>query len=248
MDLLDRMGCVLILFSGGKDSAFLLKVAKDALQDKMAALTFSGPTFKKKEFEAAFDFAVKLGVDLLVEEIDLLRLKAFVRNSSMRCYICRREMFAIANKKAGLFGFARIADGTTASDRLDSRPGYRAAMEASVASPLLKAGWLSNEIREASRFLGLATYGKASESCLATRISRGHKITIERLKTIEWLEEELKGMGVARVKHHGDLVRIVAYEGKAKELMEDSVKEYMMRICKKAGFKYCALDLQDRKL
>lgn len=242
-DNLKDMESVLIGFSGGVDSALLLKVAYDVLGEEVLAATAYSATLAPSELEAAKMIAATIGANHIVVEADELTSGDFVANPPERCYHCKKTRFSILGEIQARHGLKWMADGTNADDEGDWRPGIRAADEMGIRSPLKEAGLTKDEIRELSASLGLSTWDKPSMPCLASRIPYGQVITEEKLYQIAQAEEILRDLGFMqlRVRHHGDLARIEVPKGQLTRAIEQA--DTIIEKLKETGFLFIALDL-----
>ena len=241
--VLKGWGRVAVAFSGGTDSAFLLKAAHDLLGDNAIALTAVSCTLPKRELEDAQAFCRREGVRQILCDPHELDLAEFRANPPDRCYYCKRSTFSLFRKTAAERGFAIVADGSNADDVGDYRPGMRAASELGVQSPLRDAGLTKADIRELSRQWGLSTWDKPSAACLASRVAYGEEITAEKMRRVDEAEAFLQDLGFrqARLRVHGDLARIEISPDAFPLLL--SRREEVAAKCKALGFSYAAMDL-----
>lgn len=245
--ILQGMQKVVVAFSGGVDSTFLLKVAVDCLgKENVFALTATSPTYPLYEFEESKRLAQEMKVEQIIVDSNELEIAGFAENDTMRCYHCKNELFDICRKEATHRGFTYILDGSNTDDLTDHRPGRQAAQEIGVRSPLLEAGFSKNEIRLASRDLGLSTWNKQPFACLSSRFPYGTKITPERLTQVDQCESFLREKGVVnyRVRFHDTVARLEVAPNEISRFLDLDFRTQVIAAFKSAGFTYVALDLE----
>ena len=244
--ILKSYGSLLVAFSGGVDSTFLLKVAVDTLGERVAAFTEASPLHQSWELTEARELAAQLGVRHIVVEADELENPDFAANPVNRCYLCKQVIFSEAARIAKELGLAQIADGSNVDDLSDYRPGRQALAEMNIRSPLLEAGFTKEEIRAASRTLGLPTWNRQPLACLASRFPYGTAITVQKLRQVEACETFLRNENFStfRVRYHDDTARIEVSSDDVQRLVAAPLRERVVAHFKAAGFTYVALDLQ----
>ncbi|MFC1709044.1 ATP-dependent sacrificial sulfur transferase LarE [Candidatus Omnitrophota bacterium] len=240
-----KMGSVLIAYSGGLDSSFLLKVAQDCLGDKVLAVTAVSETYTKKELEFAKSFCRQFNIKHKIIKTSELSNKNFSSNPENRCYFCKKELFSKLKKIASKNRIKHIIDATNVDDRSDFRPGTKAKDELGILSPLDKAGITKSEIRSLSRRLNLPSWDKPQMACLASRIQYGGRITRQRLRRVEKAEDFLcQKLGIngnIRVRDYGKLARIEVDKINIPLLVKNNGFASRFR---KFGFEYVIVDLE----
>lgn len=244
--LLRDMGSVMVAFSGGVDSTFLLKTAIDELGERAAAITIQAPFHSSRELAEAQHLAETIGAKQIVYDARQLDMSVIENNPPDRCYLCKQKVFTICRSITGENGFSWLADGSNIDDLDDYRPGRRALLELGVRSPLLEAGLTKAEIRELSRRLGLQTWNKPALACLLTRFPHGSRITADKLIMVENCEEFLRksGFGQLRVRVHEETARIELEESDLPRFLEKAVRTAVCDYFQSAGFKRVTLDLE----
>jgi len=237
---------VLVAFSGGVDSTFLLKAAYAALGDRAVALTATSPTIPPGELEAAREFARGLGCRHIIIDSHELANPAFTQNPANRCFFCKDELYRICRAQADNLKIVSIVDGTNLDDLKDHRPGLQAAKQWRVRHPLVEAEMTKSDIRRYSHELNLPTWDKPSSPCLSSRFPYGTEINLERLSKIAACEQVMKELRFRefRVRYHGDLARIEVSQEEFDRLLEKPTRETVVRKFKEIGFNYVSLDLQ----
>lgn len=237
---------LLVAYSGGVDSTFLLQVAKDVLGEKVIAVTAKSPTYPEKEYEEGLVLANRIGVRHLTITTDELDQCEYSNNPSNRCYYCKRELFGKLRAIAADEGLEWVADGTNYDDLTDYRPGRIAADELKVRSPLCEAQLTKEDIRAISRELGLSTWNKPAQACLASRIPYGTVITTSKLKRISQAEDYLLTLGIrdVRVRDHGDIARIEVSADAIGFVGDEVQRQGVVKQLKSLGYTYVTIDLE----
>lgn len=242
-DFLKNLESVVVAFSSGVDSTFLLKTAHDVLKDNVIAVTVKSCVFPNRELTEAKEFCQKEGIKHIIVEVDELKIEGFCQNPPNRCYICKKELFTRLLDVAKINNIKYVVEGSNLDDNGDYRPGLKAVEELGVKSPLRELGFTKSDIRNLSKDLGLSTYEKPSFACLASRFVYGETITEEKLKMVDRAEQLLLDLGFkqVRVRIHSNIARIEVLPDEFGKLMDN--RETIVHKLKEFGFAYITMDL-----
>ena len=241
--LLGRYNSAVIAFSGGVDSTFLARVARDVYGDSLLLITANSSTYPFYELDEAKSLAVLLDIKheiIVSEELDI---PGYSENPPDRCYYCKSELFGKIKQIALSKGYEIVFDGSNADDLNDFRPGMKAKMELGVISPLAESGFTKQDIRHFSEELNLPTARKQSYACLASRFPYGERITKVKLDRLAVAEFEVRKMGFTqfRIRSHENLARFEFIPAEMDKAWAE--KESLIEICRKSGFNYITIDL-----
>lgn len=244
------MESVLLAYSGGTDSTFLLKVARQVLKDKVVAVTAASETYPAGEVRAARKNAREIGVKYLQIHTDELSNRNFAANSPKRCYYCKKELFAKLIKLSRRYHLKHVACGMNSDDLNDFRPGTKALTELGIRSPLEESGLSKSEIRQLSKRMRLSTWDKPAFPCLSTRFPYGTRITKGALSRVERAERLLAALGLKqfRVRVHADLARIEVLKQDIPLMVNEALSGKIIKGLKALGYVYVALDLQGYRM
>lgn len=240
------MASVMVAFSGGVDSSFVLKIAHDTVGERVLALTTTSPTMPDADRRSALEIATRVGARHLVIDSNELDIPGYAQNPLNRCYLCKHNLFTVCEAKAREFGIEHIVDGLNLDDLRDYRPGIKAASETGVRHPLVEAELSKADVRKLSRLLGLPTWDRPASPCLSSRFPYGTEITLGGLHKVERAEELLHSLGfnVARVRYHGDIARLEVESAEISRLLQPAVRELVDSELKRLGFRFVTVDLK----
>ncbi len=240
------LGSVLVAYSGGVDSALLLKVAHDELGDQALGVLAVSPAYDDDETAAALAVAAQMGIPVITVTTHEMENPAYVANGPDRCFHCKQELFTQLEPLATQRGLAHIAYGVNRDDLGDYRPGQRAARQRGVAGPLLEAGLGKAEIRALARYLGVPVWDKPALACYSSRIPYGNAVTVEALQRIGRAERVVRELGFrrVRVRHHDTIARLEVDPDDLPRIVAPEVRTVIDRELRALGYLYITLDLR----
>lgn len=247
-DILIGMERIIIAFSGGVDSTYLLKVALDTLgKENVLAITADSESFPPSELKETIRISKEIGAPHQIMKMSELSIPGYSENDSNRCYYCKKGLFENLYPIMVEKGYHNLTFGLIKDDLGEHRPGVKAAMENNVRGPLAEADLTKEDIRVRSKELGLDTWDKPSLACLSSRIAYGEEITIEKLRKVDDAEQYIKSFGIkqVRVRVHKEIARIEVSPADIQHLIKYNVQ--VSEELKRIGFKYVALDLTGYK-
>lgn len=242
---LDSLESVVVCFSGGLDSGFLLAMAHQQLGDRAIGLTAAGPALAPSERNDATVFAGTIGARHVVVDAGEINVANYVANGPDRCFHCKTALYVAAERVRREHGLRYVCNGTNVDDLGDYRPGLDAARDAAVRSPLVDVGFRKDDVRAGARELGLVLWDKPAAACLASRIPYGTTVTPERLTQVSGFESDLKALGfrVVRVRHHDTIARLEIGSDELGRMMDEDCRRRVFEAGKRHGFVYVTLDL-----
>ena len=232
-------------FSAGVDSTFLAAIAHEMLGERALIVTATSPAFPERELIEARELAQTLGLNHRVIQSNEMANPNYANNPASRCYHCKTELYGLLRHIADREGYQHIVDGTNADDLNDFRPGRKAAQENRVESPLQELGFTKEEIREASRAMGLKTSDKPAFACLASRFPYGKPITVQALSSVEKAENGLRDLGFKnlRVRVHDDIARLELPAEDILRAASPELRDKIHNVVQNCGYRYVTLDL-----
>lgn len=243
--LLREMQSVLVCYSGGIDSAFVLAVAHAELGSRALGVTAVSPSLPARELEDAVRIAKRLGAAHRLLESNEIERPEYVQNAPDRCFHCKSELYSLTAAKRAEFGLDVVVNGTNLDDLGDYRPGLQAATDNGVRSPLVEARFTKADVRAAAKLIGMDVWDKPAAACLSSRIPYGTSVTRERLQQIGNFEAELHDLGFRqiRVRWHDQIARIELDLAEMGRLLSEGTRERIVEAGKRHGFRYVTLDL-----
>lgn len=245
ISILKQMQSVIIAFSGGVDSTFLLNAVKKSAIHSLAVIGYSD-TMPESELRFSEDMAKLINANYRIIMTNEMSNPDFLKNTRDRCFYCKDELFSKLSDIAKAEDYKYIIDGSNIDDLSDWRPGRKAAIKHGVRSPLIEAELSKDEIRTLSRSMGLPTWSRPSSPCLSSRFPYGTEITKDALKRVEMSEAFLKNLGFVelRVRSYNDMAKIELKAEEIERLFDKELRDSVVNELKKIGFKHVTLDLE----
>ncbi len=243
-NILSSLNPLIVAYSGGVDSSFLLIKSSQIPGLRIMAVTIKTPYIQSRETDEAIDFCKTHNIRHQVLHTDIIQ--EIINNPADRCYYCKRHLFNLIRDYARKNGFSYVADGSNADDLNSFRPGLKALKELEIRSPLLEAGLTKEEIRKILRESGFNIWDKPPMTCLLTRFPYNVQFSADELRMVDEAENYLFEQGYygSRVRMHGDIVRIECLPGFIEKITSNSNREKIVSKFKEIGFKYISLDLE----
>ncbi|MBX8634039.1 MAG: ATP-dependent sacrificial sulfur transferase LarE [Thermoplasmata archaeon] len=232
--------------SGGVDSALVAFIAREQLGDRAVAVTAISPSLSSEELESAVNVASEIGIRHLTVATGETEMEAYLRNDSMRCFHCKKELASVLKKVAEREGARSVLLGVNKSDFGDFRPGIRAAEEEGLLFPLAMCGIEKDDVRRIAGLLGLSVHSRPSNACLSSRIQYGQRLDMSVLRSVEEAERYIRGLGFrnVRVRVHDRIARVEIDAGDMERAASPAIREGIVSRLKALGFGYVVLDLE----
>jgi uncharacterized protein len=245
-EILRQLDSVLVAFSGGVDSSFLLYLAHEVLGDRARAITFVSPFLSRQELDRATRFCEERSIKHILFEIDPLAIEEIRANQPDRCYHCKKQVFSRGLAEAQNLSIPYLVEGTQLSDASDHRPGHRALVELRVRSPLSEAGLSKDQVRMLSKQLGLPSWDLPPMACLASRIPYGTPLDLHSLARVESAEKFLfdEGFDLVRVRDHQGTARIELATEEIVRLSDKALRDRLVARFRSLGYVAVTLDLE----
>jgi pyridinium-3,5-biscarboxylic acid mononucleotide sulfurtransferase len=244
--LLASLGSVLVAYSGGVDSALLLKVASDMLGNRCQGVLAISPAYDDEETAAAINVATTMGIAIITVRTDEINNPAYIANDINRCFHCKEELFTNLEPIARSHKLAHIVYGINLSDMGDFRPGQRSARQRGVKGPLLDAGFEKADIRALAHYLQVPVWNKPAQACYSSRIPYGTPVTAETLQKITRAERLIRALGFkrVRVRHHDQIARIEVDTEEIMSIVQPDIRIQIDQGLREIGYLYITLDLR----
>lgn len=238
---------VLVAYSGGVDSALVLKASIDALgRDSVLAIIGSSPSVPEREIRFAEKLAEEMGASIRIVSTNEMESPGYANNGADRCYFCKTELYGVMDNIRKNEGYRAILNGANLDDMSDYRPGQRAAADWHVFSPLVDAELGKKNIRRIAHILNLSVWDKPASPCLSSRIPYFQQVTPEKLKMVERAEDYLfkKGFREFRVRCHEGFARIEIPVSDFGKIMDENTRSELVQVFREIGFSHCSLDME----